>query len=91
MNPEVITKSRSSNNMHTESNPQLLTIKFAFIISPRQQRPSLEDNSSSANQNIFPAIYKNRKFITPFTTACPYPEPDQFSPHPTIPLYETPF
>jgi hypothetical protein len=27
----------------------------------------------------FPAFYETRRFITAYTTACPYPEPDQSS------------
>jgi hypothetical protein len=50
MNHEAITRSCSSNKMHTQSTSQLLTIKRVFIGSLRQQSPSWEANSSSANQ-----------------------------------------
>ena len=40
----------------------------------------------------FPSFYGNRRFITAFTRSptCPYPEPDQSSPFPHIPLPEDP-
>ena len=59
------------------------------VTNSMEQNPSWEANTSSASQEI-PALYETQSFIAAFT-ARPYPNSDQTSPCPAIPLLEDPF
>ena len=52
----------------------------------------LENLTGSQLVKKFPAVYVTRRFIRAFAmpATCPYPEPDQSSPCPSIPLPEDP-
>jgi len=56
-----------------------------------EQSPSIKGNWFSASEEI-PCILWNQKvnYHIYEATACPYPEPDQSSPCPSIPIPEDP-
>ena len=64
---------------------------LTYVLTPRS-RALLEKLIGSQLFKKFPAFYRTGRFITAFTKSrhCPYPEPDQYSPYPHIPLPEYP-
>jgi hypothetical protein len=68
----------------------IITIDKVNLITP--WRTVLEKLIVSQLVTKYPAIYGTQRFITSFKVlvTCPYPQPDQANPCPSIPLPEDP-
>jgi hypothetical protein len=69
-----------SNDTSTAQNRKVMEIN---------QQPLIPRTSALLERtpDSFPAPHGTRRFITAFTTALHYPEPDQSSPHPCLPWH----
>jgi hypothetical protein len=76
-------------NFHTELSSSKLS--QTYLLTPWSSA-LLENLTGSQLVKKFPAVYVTRRFITAFVmpATCPYPEPDQSRPCPSVPLPEDP-
>jgi hypothetical protein len=64
-----------------------MLLKITYLLTP-WSKVFLEKLTGLQLVKKFPAFYGTTRFITAFTSVCPYPEPDRSSPYPHFILPE---